>query len=90
MSSSVKIIAALLAAVALLLAANIILSFNGRTQNAAMADIVSGKNYFTTHSPDGRIVYLWYYDYSGTAFDKNAYVSYLGQIEAGSGRFIKP
>ena len=91
MNTGTKIIIALLAALVVLLFANLMATYGKPISLAspAMADIVSGKNYFTTHSPDGRSVYLWYYDYQGTAFDKDATVTYLGQVEVG-GKYIRP
>ena len=90
MKDSSRLVAVLLAAVVILLAANLIV-MTGRSFSVAtpaMADIVTGKNNFTTHSPDGRTVYMWYYD-QGTPMDKTAAVFYLGQIQVG-GKFEKP
>lgn len=84
-----RLIVSLLVLVALLLAANLAMNLTGReTPAPAFADIVSGKNYFSTHSPDGRTVFLWYYDYSGAPSESNAYIRYLGQIAVG-GTFSK-
>jgi len=49
----------------------------------AQANIVEGKTWFSTSSPDGTVVYLWNYDYEGTGEDLRAKVRYYGQIRAG-------
>lgn len=78
----------LLTVVATLLAINLAATLaTGINAKPAYADIVSGKNYFTTHTPDGRTVFLWYYDYQGApSADAQAFVKYLGRIDV-SGQF---
>ncbi|MBZ0273061.1 hypothetical protein K8I61_13560 [bacterium] len=81
---------ALLVILALLLAADIAIRLGALqlvTPRDARADIVSGKNHFSTHSPDGRSVYLWYYEFEGVA-TRNATVEYLGKIDV-DGTFMK-
>ena len=80
-----KIMIAMLVLVAILLAVNLIVSLNG--PRAAQADIVSGKNFFSTHSPDGTTVYLWAYQYTGTGLGAKPNMKYFGQVSAG-GEFI--
>jgi len=79
-----KIVVVLLAAIVLLLAANFVAMtlHHGAGPDPAWANIVSGKNHFTTQSPDGKTVYLWYYNYE-PASETNAKIVYLGQIQAG-------
>jgi len=87
-----KLIVSLLVAVVLLLAVNFMVYLAGPSALAprpAMADIVSGKNYFSTHSPDGQTIYLWYYDYRGTPSEKQAFVEYMGRISTGE-KFQRP
>lgn len=53
----------------------------------ALADLVSGKNWFTTTSPDGRTVYLWqYWTTSEVGPNATGQIKYYGQIVA-DGRF---
>jgi hypothetical protein len=89
MNGPSKVIIALLAALVILLAANLV-SFvihPSSGPDPAWANIVSGKNHFTTHTPDGRTIFLWFYNYE-PANEMNAKVYYLGQIDVG-GKFAK-
>lgn len=54
----------------------------------AQADIVSGKNWFTTSTPDGSTLYLWQYWSSGVGPQAEASVQYYGMIKAG-GEFVE-
>ena len=73
MTLAQRVTAVLLAVAIALLAANLIVALSGHDATTpAMADIVSGKNYFSTHSPDGRTIYLWYYEYQGAPDSRNA------------------
>ncbi|MCZ7586047.1 MAG: hypothetical protein M5R36_23470 [Deltaproteobacteria bacterium] len=89
MTANSRAVRLLLVVAIALLALDVGLRLAGHDEpTPAQADIVSGKNYFTTHSPDGRTVYLWYYDYSGAVTQKDAYVQFLGEIGVG-GTFKK-
>jgi hypothetical protein len=91
MSGSTKVIIGLLAVIAFLLAINLISVIVHPSApmgpDPAWANIVSGKNHFTTHTPDGRTIFLWFYNYE-PANEMNAKVYYLGQIDVG-GKFAK-
>lgn len=50
----------------------------------ARADIVAGKNWFTTSSPDGEVVYLWqYWTDSEVGPRASGQIKYYGKIVAG-------
>lgn len=83
-----KVIIALLMLVALLLAANLMVSLGFKT-GEAKADIVEGKNVFSTHSPDGSTIYLWGYTQTGSLQDFNVKVQYFGKIGT-EGTFQRP
>ena len=74
-----RVIAAILVLIALLLAANLIVQMGGVTSEAR-ADIVEGKNVFSTHSPDGQTVYLWGYTQTGSFNDSKVEGFYYGKI----------
>jgi hypothetical protein len=77
---------ALLVIVAVLLTANLIFTVAGWLANPrpARADVVEGKNWFSTHSDDGRTVYLWqYWTTGGLGSDAKGQVAYYGRISAG-------
>ena len=55
----------------------------------AQADIVAGKNWFTTNGSDGQTVYLWQYMTSGpTGSNAKGEILYYGQISA-DGKWIE-
>jgi len=76
----------LLIAVALLLALNLAAVVAGWLihPSSAQADIVSGKNWFTTSSPDGTTVYLWqYWTTSEVGPAAQGTIKYYGAIRVG-------
>jgi hypothetical protein len=53
---------------------------------AAHANIVEGKNWFSTSSDDGRVVYLWQYITPGdVGAGARGQIKYYGRITAGGG-----
>jgi len=78
----------LLVMVAVLLALNLVavaVDWLGGAPEAR-ADMVPGKNWFTTSSPDGRTVYLWHYwTSSSVGPNSSGEVKYYGQIVAEGG-----
>ena len=74
-----KTVIALLVIVALLLAANLIVHLAGSVQNAE-ANIVEGKNIFSTNEPDGKTVYLWGYTQAGSLNNVTVNGFYYGKI----------
>ena len=82
-----KVMIALLILVALLLAANLMVNL-GFVTTPAHANIVEGKNIFSTTAPDGQTVYLWGYQTSGTLGDQQVQAEYYGSIST-SGKFVK-
>jgi hypothetical protein len=79
---------ALFVIVASLLALNLIISM-GSAVRTAQADIVQGKNIFSTTSPDGQTVYIWGYSQTGSFNDAKVNAVYFGEISVG-GSFHKP
>jgi len=75
----------LLILVAALLAANLVVTVaDWLSPETAQADIVSGKNWFTTSSEDGNTVYLWqYWTSSSVGPDAQGTIKYYGKIQAG-------
>jgi hypothetical protein len=72
--------------VAVLLTLNLVVTLGGWLVKPplARADLVSGKNWFTTSSPDGATVYLWqYWTTSEVGPDAQGTVKYYGMIRAG-------
>lgn len=53
------------------------------TTPEAKADIVSGKNWFTTTSDEGGTVHLWQYWANGVGPHASAEMKYYGMIKAG-------
>ncbi len=82
-----KLITALLIMIAILLCANLIVSMGGPVRSAN-ADVVEGKNIFSTHSPDGTKVYLWGYNQSGGLNAGNVEGFFYGTIET-NGKYTK-
>jgi hypothetical protein len=81
-----KTLRTLLVVMIVLLAANLIFVTVDRfaQPREARADIVSGKNFFSTSSPDGRVVYLWqYWTSSEVGVSASAQIKYYGMISAG-------
>lgn len=81
----------LLLIVAVLLALNVVATVVDWVVDPreAQADIVAGKNWFTTNGADGRTVYLWQYVTSGsTGNNAKGMVIYYGQISA-DGKWIE-
>ena len=74
-----RLLVALLILVAFLLTANLLLQFV-EPVTSAQADIVGGKNIFSTHSPDGQTIYLWGYTHTGTLADSQVQAFYYGSI----------
>lgn len=82
-----RIAIALLGLVALLLAANLMVNLTGPVATAR-ADIVEGKNIFSTHAPDGKTIYVWGYTQTGSLHQSNVEAIYYGSI-AVDGKFKK-
>ncbi|MDP8224579.1 MAG: hypothetical protein P9L99_14555 [Candidatus Lernaella stagnicola] len=55
----------------------------------AQANIVSGKNWFTTTSEDGHRVYMWQYWNNGVGEHAEGQIKYYGEIAVG-GEFQGP
>lgn len=81
-----KTIIALLIIIVVLLAAN--LAKNHIEIPEAQANIVEGKNIFSTHSPDGTTVYLWGYSQAGSFNDATVKAYYYGKVDT-TGEFKK-
>jgi hypothetical protein len=75
----------LLVIVAVLLTLNLVLGVVGLVQNPreAEANIVSGKNWFTTTTSDAATVHLWQYWNNGVGEHAEGQIKYYGQITAG-------
>ncbi len=76
----------LLVVVAVLLALNLAVTVVDWLVRApeAQANIVAGKNWFTTTSPDGEVVYLWqYWTDSAVGPGATGQIKYYGKIVAG-------
>lgn len=82
-----KLVVTLLALIAILLLANLVVS-TGSPVRSANADIVEGKNIFSTHSPDGTKIYIWGYMQSGGLNAGRVDAYYYGSIDT-SGKFSK-
>ena len=81
----------LLIIVAVLLTLNLAVTVVGWLADPpeAQADIVAGKNWFTTSSPDGVTVYLWqYWTSSSVGEGATGQIKYYGMIQAG-GDFVR-
>jgi len=81
----------LLIAVAVLLLANLLVTSADWLVNPrkAEANIVEGKTWFSTSSPDGQTVYLWqYWSSSEVGPNAKAKVFYYGRVAAG-GDFVE-
>ena len=82
----------LLMLVAVLLTINLIVTVADWLLDPAPAEanLVSGKNWFTTASPDGEIIFLWqYWTSSEVGPNAKGTVKYYGRIKAG-GHFVEP
>ncbi|NLH50111.1 MAG: hypothetical protein GX444_16150 [Myxococcales bacterium] len=81
-----KTLRTLLVVMIALLCANLVFMAMDRLAppREARADIVAGKNFFSTSSPDGRVVYLWqYWTSSEVGVSASAQIKYYGMISAG-------
>jgi len=82
----------LLVLVAVLLTLNLVMVMAGwllKPTNAE-ANVVAGKNWFSTSSQDGSTVYLWqYWTTSEVGPNATGTIKYYGMIRAG-GQFLQP
>ncbi len=74
-----KSVVVLLVLVALLLGVNLVVKIVESVPDA-QADVVEGKNIFSTHSTDGRTIYLWGYTQAGSFNDATVKGFYYGTI----------
>jgi len=81
-----KLMIALLSVIAILLALNLVVGSGGFVK-PALADIVEGKNVFSTTSPDGSTVYIWGYTQKNTLDSSTVEAEYFGKISVG-GNFV--